>query len=245
MNTLRAVGPLPADVGPDEVERELERHAGDAPHRRLVCEDGADAARLADPLQARGWQVTTEVLMVLRAPRDREPATGLAREVDAATLRPVEVATMLDEPELRDAPGAGTVAEQVVAARRALAGGTSTRWFCGAWEGRDGCNTTLYADGRTAQVENVGTVPELRGHGLARATVSLAVDAALATGHDLVLIFADDDDWPKTLYAKLGFRTVGRLRTFQGPPAAAGDGIGQRGGAATGATPARAGGPAR
>ena len=57
-------------------------------------------------------------------------------------------------------------------------------------------------------------MPDLRGRGLARATVSLAVDAALADGHELVLIFADDDDWPKDLYAKLGFRPVGRVRTF-------------------------------
>ena len=122
---------------------------------------------------------------------------------------------MLDEPELRDAAGARAVAEEVVAARRALAAATPTRWFCGAWEGRDGCNATLYSDGRTAQVENVGT----RARTCAAAawpapTVSLAVDAALADGHELVLIFADDDDWPKDLYAKLGFRTVGRVRTL-------------------------------
>jgi ribosomal protein S18 acetylase RimI-like enzyme len=162
--------------------------------------------------------------MVLREPRDREAGRGLAREVDAATLHPVEVATMLEEPELRDAPGAPAVAAEVVASRRALAAGTPTRFFCGAWEGRDGCNATLYSDGRTAQVENVGTVPDLRGHGLARAAVSLAIDAALADGHDLVLIFADDDDWPKELYAKLGFRTVGRVRTFlRSAPPASGD----------------------
>ena len=214
MNALRAVGPLPPEAGPDAVEEMLERHPGDGPHRRLVCEDGEDAGRLVAPLRARGWQASTEVVMVLCEPRDRPPAPGLAREVDAATLHPVEVATMLDEPELRDAAGARAVAEEVVAARRALAAATPTRWFCGAWQGRDGSNATLYADGRTAQVEHVGTVPELRGRGLARATVSLAVDAALADGHDLVVIFADDDDWPKDLYAKLGFRAVGRLRTF-------------------------------
>jgi ribosomal protein S18 acetylase RimI-like enzyme len=214
MNAVRSVGRLPAEAGADAVEQALERHAGDAPHRRLVCEDGDDATRLVAPLRGRGWSTSTEVLMVLREARDRPPSAGLAREVDADTLQPVELATMLDEPELRDVAGARAVAEEVVASRRALAAATPTRWFCGAWEGRDGCNATLFSDGRTAQVENVGTVPDLRGRGLARATVSLAVDAALADGHDLVLIFADDDDWPKELYAKLGFRTVGRLRTF-------------------------------
>ena len=139
MNSLRAVGPLPADAGPDAVEEALERHQGDAPHRRLVCEDGEDAARLMDPLRPR-LAGETEVVMVLRGPRDREPAPGLAREVDAATLHPVEVATMLDEPELRDAPGARAVAEEVVAR-----GG---RWrrrrprACSAAPGRAGTGAT-------------------------------------------------------------------------------------------------------
>ena len=41
--------------------------------------------------------------------------------------------------------------------------------------------------------------------------VSAAVDAAVAAGHELVFLVADADDWPRDLYAKLGFREIGRV----------------------------------
>jgi predicted GNAT family acetyltransferase len=60
-----------------------------------------------------------------------------------------------------------------------------------------------------AQVEDVYVIPEARGRGYARALVTRA--AALACeDHDLSFIVADDNDWPKQLYAKLGFEPVGR-----------------------------------
>jgi GNAT superfamily N-acetyltransferase len=218
MNTLRAVGPLDPQVGADDVVAELDRLYARFAHRRLIVEDDDGAARLVAPLGERGWRASREIFMVLAAERDREPARGLAREVDAETLRPVEIASTVEENELRDAAGAREVAEQLVAARRALAQGTATRWFVGAWDGRDGAHATLFSDGATAQVEDVGTLRALRGRGLARATVSAATDAALDAGCDLVFLMADDDDWPKELYAKLGFRTVGARRTFVRAP---------------------------
>jgi hypothetical protein len=40
--------------------------------------------------------------------------------------------------------------------------------------------------------------------------VSAAAVAARRAGHRLTFIVADDNDWPKQLYAKLGFGPVGR-----------------------------------
>ena len=62
-----------------------------------------------------------------------------------------------------------------------------------------------HSDGVIAQVEDVATLRDFRRRGLARATVTAAVDAALAMGHEAIFIVADDDDWPKDLYARLGF----------------------------------------
>jgi hypothetical protein len=45
------------------------------------------------------------------------------------------------------------------------------------------------------------------------------VDAALAAGHELIFVVADDEDWPKDLYAKLGFDPVGKAWNFTRPPA--------------------------
>jgi hypothetical protein len=46
-----------------------------------------------------------------------------------------------------------------------------------------------------------------------------AVEEALAAGHELVFLVADDDDWPKDLYARLGFETIGRTWSFLRTPA--------------------------
>jgi len=45
-----------------------------------------------------------------------------------------------------------------------------------------------------------------------------AVDEARAAGCDLVFLHAELMDWPKRLYAKLGFDEIGRLWSFSRPP---------------------------
>ena len=79
----------------------------------------------------------------------------------------------------------------------------------------------LFSDGRTAQVEDVVTSPEQRGRGYASAVVLRAVAEAKRTGHDFVFLIADDADWPKELYTRLGFAPLGRKWTFLRRPAPA------------------------
>jgi predicted GNAT family acetyltransferase len=152
--------------------------------------------------------------MALRRPRDRAPEPGLAREVDGATLQAAEAATIREEPYGRDEE----VVRQLVAMRAALAEAMPvTRFFIGASDGVDAAVTTLYSDGVIAQIEDVATLRHYRRRGLARATVSAAIDAALEMGHRLVFIIADDDDWPKELYRRLGFDAIGRAWAFTRP----------------------------
>ena len=183
-------------------------------HRRAFVERPEVGARLAPQLRERGWHVQRDVYMVLRRPRDRPAEPGLAREVDEATLRAVEAATLREEPWGRDCEVVGEIQAQ----RAALAAGAArTRYFAGAADGVDAAITTLYSDGGVAQVEYVATLAAYRGRGLARATVSAAIDAALGMDPDLVFIVADDEDWPKELYAKLGFDRVGTPWAFTRP----------------------------
>jgi GNAT superfamily N-acetyltransferase len=184
------------------------------PHRRAFVERFAAGARLAPSLRARRWLVERDVYMTLRRPRDREPQRGLAREVDLATISDVESATTREEPYGTDED----VVRQLSRQRETLAAGVAaTRYFVGAVDGVDAAVTTLYSDGVVAQVEDVATLRAYRRRGLARATVSLAIDAALEMGHELIFIVADDLDWPKGLYAKLGFDPVGRAWAFTRP----------------------------
>jgi predicted GNAT family acetyltransferase len=80
----------------------------------------------------------------------------------------------------------------------------------------------LYSDGRTAQVEDVSTFPAFRGRGLASAVVLHAVGEALAARHDFVFLVADAADWPKELYARLGFEPLGHKWTFLRRPSSDG-----------------------
>jgi GNAT superfamily N-acetyltransferase len=176
--------------------------------------DDAEGARLAPALSPRGWLVEHDVYMALRRPRDREPDAGLAVEVDAGRHRLAEAAGIREEPYGRDEE----VVEQLVAMRKAVAEAVPfTRFFVGTVDGVDAAVTTLYSDGATAQVEDVATMRDYRRRGLARATVSAAIDAAIEMGHDFVFIVADDDDWPKDLYGRLGFDPIGRTWAFTRP----------------------------
>jgi ribosomal protein S18 acetylase RimI-like enzyme len=69
-------------------------------------------------------------------------------------------------------------------------------------------------DGADAQVEDVGTLPEHRNRGYAKAVVLAAIAAAREDGADFVCLVADANDWPKELYRRLGFDEIGHYTKF-------------------------------
>jgi GNAT superfamily N-acetyltransferase len=210
LNTLY----VDAEVDPDQLVAALDDLYGDFLHRRAVVRDDAEGARLAPHLRPRGWLVEHDVYMALRRPRDREATAGLAVEVDAPRHRLAEAAGIREEPYGHDEE----VVQQLVAMRGAVGAAVpSTRFFVGRADDVDAAVTTLYSDGTVAQVEDVATLRAYRRRGLARATVSAAIDAAVETGHDFVFIVADDDDWPKDLYGRLGFDPIGHTWAFTRP----------------------------
>jgi GNAT superfamily N-acetyltransferase len=203
-----------AEVDAHQLVAALDDLYGEYLHRRAYVERFDTGERLAPELRRRRWLVERNVFMVLRRPRDRPAEPGLAREVDQATLQVAEEKSVREEPYGRD----DEVVRQLVAMRSALAGAVATaRFFVGAADGVDAAVTTLYSDGVIAQIEDVATLRDFRRRGLARATVTAAIDAALTMGHEAIFIVADDDDWPKDLYARLGFDPVGRAWAFTRP----------------------------
>jgi GNAT superfamily N-acetyltransferase len=71
-------------------------------------------------------------------------------------------------------------------------------------------------DGGGAEITQVYVHPDHRGHGRGTAMTRAAIDAS-AGARDL-WIAADDDDRPKELYARLGFRPADRTMEFQRAP---------------------------
>jgi ribosomal protein S18 acetylase RimI-like enzyme len=73
----------------------------------------------------------------------------------------------------------------------------------------------LMSRGAVGQVEDVSTLPAFRHRGCARALVGAAVTASRDAGHALTFIIAHEDDWPRRLYATLGFALVGTTSRFR------------------------------
>jgi GNAT superfamily N-acetyltransferase len=200
-----------AEVDADQLVAALDDLYAGYGHRRADVEREDTGARLAPELRRHRWQVEHDLVMALARRVEPTAPAGLAREVDAATHEAVDAVTVREEPYATDE----AVVRQLVAMRAKLAAAAPhTRFIVGADDGVDAGVTTLYSDGAVAQVEAVVTLRAHRRRGLARAMVELAVSLALDMGHELVFIVADDDDWPKDLYARLGFEPVGRKWAF-------------------------------
>lgn len=212
LNQLHVVGPQP-DLTAEAFLAELDRGLADVGHRRAQVSDDVTGRRLAEDVRKlEGYNVMPLLVMLLdREPP--EPPPGFAREVDAATMRALDEQIVAADAGIpaHDKP---VVVEGHEHLRDQIPG---TRSFVGSRDGVDACAVTLYCDGRTGQPEDVNTLAEHRGHGLAAATVSLAARAATASGADLVFIVCDAAEGPFPLYASLGFRAAGRYWSFTKP----------------------------
>ena len=105
--------------------------------------------------------------------------------------------------------GDDDIATQLNDAKRLIMRAVPTRFFAAIVDDRVAAYCEVRSDGRTAQIEDVEAVRAYRGRGLGRAIVQHALDEA-RSGHDVVFLEALADDWPRRLYAKLGFDAVDR-----------------------------------
>jgi GNAT superfamily N-acetyltransferase len=216
LNVLRVDEPAGATA--EALAAEAERLHGEAGHRhrRVAVADERAGQALADPFRSLGWRVDRFLLMAWRGGGARvADADAAVEEVDAAALRPLREAIVGAEPWATSEDVTRMVADAVQLAGRM----GNARHFAVRTNGEVASAADLYSDGRTAQVEDVATSPEFRGRGYATAVVLRAVEEALATGHDFVFLVADAGDWPRELYARLGFAPLGHTWTFLKTPA--------------------------
>lgn len=177
-------------------------------HRKIEVLDGKAGARLAEEFRALGWHVERDLVLPHRRPPDRAADISSVEEVDAEALASTWIDGM--RPDFgRDEDVIG----QLVEHKRVLAA-DGARFFAARVEGSIAAYCDLYSDGRTGQIEAVMTLERFRNRGLARAVVAGALAASRATGNGYTFLLADDADWPKHLYAKLGFNAIGDLYEF-------------------------------
>jgi N-acetylglutamate synthase-like GNAT family acetyltransferase len=178
-------------------------------HRVIVTFDEELAGQLIQQFRALGWQINRHVWMVQRRDPEKRADLSIVREVDESMLRPGRTREILAQPW-----GTPELAQQLLDSKLMIARRARTHFLGVEVNGEIVAWSDLYVAQRVGQVEDVATEPEHRGKGYATAVVLRAVEEARRAGADLVFLVADDEDWPKELYARLGFDPVGRLHKF-------------------------------
>lgn len=201
-------------VDADELVADADRWCSDVAHRQLVVEHEPLWRVLDDAFAPPAWERETILYMVHERRPDRMPDLTAVREVGHDDILTAEDRFMRDEP----GTAAPEARRQVMAHNRRIGEHLGERCFA-AYAGDEVCAYAKlrHRDG-VAQVEDVVVLPEHRGAGLGRLVTSAALTAGLALEPELLFIVADDEDWPKELYARLGFEPAGRIRGYLRPP---------------------------
>jgi GNAT superfamily N-acetyltransferase len=188
-------------------------------HRQLVMDlDAPDVleARLA----LEGWTLDTALQHVLTGPlrldrpgRRGPPGLDIRPALDEHDWEAMEQLTRLDHLEESAKAGredrSAELTHDMVAHRRAKAPAVQ------AWLARvQGQDVGMFSSmppptpgpGQIGLVEDLFVHPQWRGQGISVALIEQCVDDVRARGGDQVLIGSEPTDWPKGLYARLGFR---------------------------------------
>ena len=214
------VNTVAVDLGVEATAEELAADAEEVQgraalqHRRLSISDEL-GGEVDAGLRDRGWK-SERLLVMVHGGGGRDVDTNVVERMEPAELEPAWAAgtreSIHDEETVR----------QLVAAQHRRRIAADVRYFGARAGGEIASYCELFSDGQTAQIESVMTREPFRGRGLASAVVTAALKDALARAHSLVFLCADADDWPKELYAKLGFRTSGRVWDFLLEPVTSG-----------------------
>lgn len=209
------VDAVPRSVSAERLTAEVDRLQGGAglTHRKVVVADERSGERLAPGLRALGWSAKRHQLMAHRRAPDRPSDLSLAREADEPTVR-----AFCELSLRRDPAGFSEETVHQIAATKRIVATAGARFFAADADGTVASACDLYADGGIAQIEAVLTLEEHRNRGLARAVVLRALAAARASGHDFVFLQAEEGDWPRELYRKLGFDPIGFTHVFLRTP---------------------------
>ena len=176
-------------------------------HRKVVIPHEEAGARVAEELRARGWRFERLVTMAYRRERGAlpDPAERTVEEVPLPALRFARERSLASPKRDADAR------RQIIDFTYLVGRSTPMRPFAARGDRAEVASfCTLFQRGGIGQVDDVTTLKQYRRRGLAAAVVGGAVRSSLADGDEFIFLVADDADWPKDWYARLGFEPIGR-----------------------------------
>lgn len=179
-------------------------------HRRVHFDHLANAEPLRGQLEASGW--TAMQLLWMRHEGLRRPPGVVAAqvvEVPYDAVAHLRVAWARESAPERDPTGFHHQAREVALRRRALV-------LAAVADGAPIGYAQIERNGDGAEVTQVYVARDRRGSGIGAALTAAAIGAAGAVRD--VWITADDEDRPKHLYERLGFRSVWTAMELQRVP---------------------------
>jgi ribosomal protein S18 acetylase RimI-like enzyme len=185
------------------------------PHRRVVVEDPLGRV-LMPGFAALGYGAECHVIM---AHASAERSSWPSPEQDLCEIGRDELAEAYDrwlrtDPALRAVSDEDVRSHLVEHQRGYGSAGAHERIIAARVDGEVVAWAKAWSRDGVGQVEDVVCLHDHRGKGLGRAVVAGATRAALEAAPELLFIVADDNDWPKQLYSRLGYEQVGLRRVF-------------------------------
>ena len=175
-------------------------------HRKVVLPNEHAGRRMEGDFARKRFRRSVLLTMAHGGERPEEPAHEVA-QVGMDELRAARLEAFAHDMHSH-------ASRQVVAHLELLASVVATRGFAVMVDGLAASWCVLYQEGGIGQIDDVVTIGRFRRRGYAHAVVSAALGASLEAGNESTFLVADDDDWPKRLYAELGFRPLGRRYEF-------------------------------
>ena len=177
-------------------------------HRRLRVFDPELGSKLEPAFAELGWETDIHLVMTHERTPNRVVDTSVVEELGAA-------AWAGREEQMRSYPFADD--DETIRQMRALydliGEVASGRDFGIVEDGKPVSFALLYSDGSIGQIEDVATLEAYRNRGLSWRVIVKALDESTAH-HDLTFLIADDRDWPKDFYSKVGFDPLARHYYF-------------------------------
>ena len=208
-----------AGSGAADLTREADRALAAFGHRVIQVDDEGEAERIAPELESFGYKAERSVLMSLHRDPDRAPDLQAVQEVSFEEARGFLTAIYRRDLVSEDP----RLAERFAGFRRVVQQAMNGRFFAQRVDGEIAGLCELYVVEDIAQVEHVDTLEPFRGRGIARNVVLCVVHEARAAGAGMILIDADRDDWPLTLYRRFGFDEIVRTWAFLKEPTRSAD----------------------
>jgi ribosomal protein S18 acetylase RimI-like enzyme len=175
-------------------------------HRKAVIPDEEAGERLSKGFTRLRWRQSVLLTMGHNGDGLPEPDHEV-REPGQDALSAARVRAFADD------LGSGAAA-QVAGHLELMSSVVATRAFSVLVDDEPVSWCVLYEEDGVGQIDDVVTGMAHRRRGYGRAVVQAAVRASLESGNEFTFIVADDDDWPKEMYAGLGFEPLGRRYEF-------------------------------